>query len=330
MTGSASMAPRTTTVTSLDVIVPVFDEATGLPSFHSELRAVLATLPLRCTIYYVDDGSTDGTAAELAAIARQDPEVVTIELSRNFGHQAALTAGLDATTADLVVMLDGDGQHPPELIPEMLRLHRAGYDVVLTQRCAAVTGPVKRHAKSVFYRVLGRITRTRIVEDSADFRLITRPVVEALRGMRETHRFLRGMVGWLGFRTVVLPYRERGRKAGRSKYSPGKLLRLALDGIFSFSVVPLYLALGVGAIFLLLAFFEAVYILQFWLRGKSSGLAPGWSSLMLMLLLIGGALMICLGVVGLYVGCIFQEVKRRPIYVISNVRGQARPDGSRR
>jgi polyisoprenyl-phosphate glycosyltransferase len=327
MTGSAPAAARAVDATSLDVIVPLFDEGAGLRSFHSELRAVLATVPLRCTVYYVDDGSTDGTAAELAAITRQDPDVVTIELSRNFGHQAALTAGLDATTADLVVMLDGDGQHPPDLIPEMLRLHLAGYDVVLTQRCAAATGLAKRQAASTFYRILGRISRTRIVEHSADFRLITRPVVEALRGMRETHRFLRGMVGWLGFRTVVLPYRERGRRAGSSKYSLAKMLRFALDAIFSFSVAPLYLALAVGVIFLLLAFFEAAYVLQFWLRAKSSSLVPGWSSLMLMLLLIGGTLMICLGVVGLYVGCIFQEVKRRPIYVVRSVQGQGHPNG---
>lgn len=321
-----SLPPREVGITSLDVIVPIYNEAAGIRSFHVELGAVLETLPLRCTIYYVDDGSTDGTAAALATISRNDPRVVVIELSRNFGHQAALTAGLDSTTGDVVVMLDGDGQHPPELIPEMLGLHRAGYDVVLTQRASATAGRGKRQASRAFYRILALISGTEIRKDSADFRLITRTVVDALRNMREAHRFLRGMVGWLGFRTVVLPYRERPRSAGDPKYSLGKMLRLAHDATFSFSVLPLYLALGAGALLLLLAAFEAIYVLQFWLRGRSNSLVPGWSSLMLMLLFIGGTIMICLGIVGLYIGCIFQEVKGRPLYVVRSVLGQIGPD----
>jgi dolichol-phosphate mannosyltransferase len=231
------------------------------------------------------------------------------------------------STADLVITLDGDGQHPPALIPEMLRLHALGYDVVLMQRLATGRGTVKRAASSAFYRMLDRISQTRIVEDSADFRLLSRPVVDALRSMRETHRFLRGMVGWLGFRTVVLPYQERSRLAGDSKYSGGKMLRFARDAVFSFSMVPLHLALGMGVLFLLLAGFEAVYVVYLWLRGRSSALVPGWSSLMLMLLVIGGTLMIVLGVMGIYVGYIFQEVKRRPLYVVSRIRERRSNDG---
>ena len=325
-----SFLPRGIGITSLDVIVPVYNEAAAIRSFHVELSAVLAAIPLRCTVYYVDDGSTDETAAELATISRNDPGVVVIELSRNFGHQAALTAGLDSTTADVVVMLDGDGQHPPDVIPEMLRLHGAGYDVVLTQRVSAPAGRVKRQASRAFYRILALISSTLIREDSADFRLVTRTVVDALRKMRETHRFLRGMVGWLGFRTVVLPYRERARYAGDPKYSLRKMLRLAHDATFSFSVVPLYLALAAGVLLVSLAGFAAMYVLQFWLRGRSSALVPGWSSLMLMLLFIGGTILICLGIVGLYIGCIFQEVKCRPLYVVRSVLGRTGPDDSAR
>lgn len=308
-------------MTSLDVVVPVYNEAAGIGRFHAELRAVLDRIPLQITIYYVDDGSTDGTGAELARIGLEGPEVVVIELSRNFGHQAALTAGLDATTADVVVMLDGDGQHPPELIPEMLRLHHAGYDVVLTQRCRPAAPRLKHRVATVFYRILRSISQTDVLENSADFRLLARPVVASLSSLRETHRFLRGMVGWLGFRTVVLPYEERPRLAGRSKYSISAMLSFARDAVFSFSLVPLYATLALGVLFLCLAVFEAVYVLQFWLRGKVQALVPGWSSLMLMLLVVGGTLMICVGVVGLYVGCIFHEVKRRPIYVTRSVQG---------
>jgi glycosyltransferase involved in cell wall biosynthesis len=330
MPTSPSLLPREVGVTSLDVIVPIYNEAAGIRSFHVELSTVLAAIPLRCAIYYVNDGSTDGTAAELATIARDDPRVVVLELSRNFGHQAALTAGLDSTTADVVVMLDGDGQHPPEAIPEMLRLQGAGYDVVLTQRVSVAGGRVKRQASRAFYRILALTSGTEIRKDSADFRLITRTVVEALRSMREAHRFLRGMVGWLGFRTVVLPYRERPRYAGAPKYSLGKMLRLAHDATFSFSALPLYLALSAGVLLLLLAGGEAIYVLQFWLRGRSSALVPGWSSLMLMLLFVGGTIMICLGIVGLYLGSIFQEVKSRPIYVVRSVLGRTGPDDSAR
>jgi polyisoprenyl-phosphate glycosyltransferase len=270
-------------------------------------------------IYYVNDGSVDQTAAELAKAVGDDGGVTILELSRNFGHQAALTAGLDRAEGDAVVTLDGDGQHPPELITDMVALYRAGYEVVLTQRVGADLPAFKRWTSAVFYRLLSVIGTTRITAGSADYRLLSRPVLEALRQMREYHRFLRGMVAWTGYRTVVLPYTERARLGGTAKYSLRRMARLAAEATFSFSLVPLKIALVVGVGFLALAIAEALYVLSFWVTGRQHLLVPGWSSLMFMLLIVGAALMISIGLVGVYVGYIFQEVKRRPVYLIQAI-----------
>ena len=309
---------------AIDIVVPLYNEEQGLGEFHRRLMDVVT--PLRrahdVRVCYVDDGSVDGTAIELAKLAADDTGITVLELSRNFGHQAALTAGLDRAEGDLVVTLDGDGQHPPELIPQLIDLHLAGYDVVLTQRVSAPRTRVKRWTSRGFYRLLARIGDTPITDGSADYRLLARPVVEALRRMREQHRFLRGMVAWTGFRTVVLPYAEQPRIAGRAKYSLGRMLRFAADATFSFSLVPLGIAVVVGLGFLLLAAAEAVYVLSFWLLGRQHLLVPGWSSVMFMILIVGAALMIAVGLVGIYVGYIFQEVKRRPVYLVRAVHGQ--------
>jgi glycosyltransferase involved in cell wall biosynthesis len=308
---------------AIDIVVPLYNEEEVVAEFHRRLMGVV--IPLRreydVRICYVDDGSVDHTGEVLAKLAADDAGVTILELSRNFGHQAALTAGLDRTEGDAVVTLDGDGQHPPELIPEMLALYRAGYEVVLTQRVAAHQVRFKRWTSTGFYRILSAISDTRIITGSADYRLLSRPVLEALRTMREYHRFLRGMVAWAGYRTVVLPYTERARIGGPAKYSWSGMTRLAADATFSFSLVPLRFALGVGLGFLVLAAAEALYVMSFWLTGRQHQLVPGWASLMFMMLIVGAALMIAVGLVGIYVGYIFQEVKRRPVYLIRGIRG---------
>src|SRR5262249_19300781 len=214
---------------AIDIIVPLYNEESIVAEFHRQLTDAIA--PLRrehdVRIYYVNDGSLDHTGAELLKLANDDAGVTILELSRNFGHQAALTAGLDCARGDVVITIDGDGQHPPELIGEVVTLHLAGYDVVLTQRVAADLSRFKRWTSAAFYRLLGSIGNTRITAASADYRLLTRPVLEALRRMREYHRFLRGMVAWAGYRTVVLPYTERARLGGTTKYSLGGMARLA-------------------------------------------------------------------------------------------------------
>ena len=312
---------------AIDIVVPVFNEEAVVAEFHRRLMDVVR--PLRrehdVRICYVDDGSRDHTADELAKLAADDAGVTVLELSRNFGHQAALTAGLDRAEGDAVIMLDGDGQHPPALIRDMIDLHRAGWEVVLTQRVAAELPRLKRWTSAAFYRLLALIGDTRITPGSADYRLVSRPVLDALRGMREYHRFLRGMVAWAGFRTVVLPYTQPPRLGGRAKYSPARMLRFAADATFSFSLVPVAIALAVGVGFLLLAAAEAVYVLSFWATGRQHLLVPGWSSLMFMILIVGASLMIAVGLVGIYVGYIFQEVKRRPVYVVRAVHGAGGP-----
>ncbi len=306
----------------VDIIIPVFNEEEGLPIFHRQLRESVDVLPYRFRIHYVDDGSTDGTQTVLREIAREDERVVVSQLSRNFGHQAALTAGLDQAEGDYVISMDGDGQHPPNLIPEMLDLARNGYDVVLTQRVEeGRRSPFKQFSSSLFYRLINRIGDTDIIPGGADFRLLSRPVVQALRQMREYHRFLRGMVAWAGYRRVILPFKPPKRLAGRSKYSLRKMTSLSLDAIFSFSLMPLFISLSLGIAFIALAVFQVIYVLTFWFGGKADLLAPGWSSLMFVLLLMGGILMIGLGFIGIYIGYIFQEVKGRPIYFIRSAWG---------
>ena len=305
----------------VDIVSPMFNEEDAAASFHAQLSAVVDRLPYRVRIIYVNDGSRDGTQTVLEQIAAGDPRVTVIELSRNFGHQAALTAGLDAADGDYVITLDGDGEHPPALIPEMLRLAEGGYDIVLTQRAEQEELPLfKRWTSAVFYRLINRVGDTQVLPGGADFRLMSRAAVDGLRSMREYHRFLRGMVSWMGFHTVILPFQPPARLGGRSKYTLRKMLRLATNAIFSFSLWPLYFSISLGAVFLLMALFEALYVLNFWVRGETANLAPGWSSLMFMLLIIGGMVMIALGFIGIYIGYIFQESKGRPLYLVRSRR----------
>ena len=304
-------------ILAVDIVIPVFDEAGVVEKSYEGLSAAIASSPHNFTISYVNDGSTDGTTASLAGLAARDPRVRVIELSRNFGHQAALTAGIDAAQGDAVVTMDCDGQHPPELIPQMLELIANGYDIVQGQRAAdAEVSGFKKGSSAAFYGVLNAVSGTQVEPGAADFRAMSRQAVDALKSMPEYHRFLRGMISWMGFRSVILPYHESPRIAGHSKYSLGKMLRLAMDALFSFSLAPLYIGLTLGGLFLFLAFLEMLYVLSFWVSGRTSGLASGWSSLMFVLLIIGGMLMILLGFVGVYVGYIFQEVKHRPVYLV--------------
>ncbi len=305
------MKPR-----SLDIVVPVYNEEDAILTFHKQLMEVVDALPYVVQVCYVDDGSVDRTAAEIEALAEQDSRIALLQLSRNFGHQAALTAGLDQAEADFVITMDGDGQHPPALISEMLRLAEAGYEVVIGQRLNEQASGFKAWTSRGFYRLINMIGDTNIQPGAADFRLLAQPVVHSLREMREYHRLLRGMVAWMGFRSVILPYMQPERIAGQSKYSSRKMFALALHAIFSFSLLPLTFGVSVGAIFLLLALAEMVYVLSFWVTGHQAGLASGWSSLMFVLLVVGGSLMITLGITGIYVGYIFQEVKGRPIYLL--------------
>ncbi len=303
----------------IDFIIPVFNEGPALERFHAALNATLSELPQHSFRFlYVNDGSSDETPAVFDRMSASDPRIFPIELSRNFGHQAAISAGLDAFDADAVIMMDGDGEHPPQLAPEMIGLFEAGYDIVQTQRMDSERKGffLKRITSAMFYNLINRMGETNVVAGAADFRLLSRDAADALRRLPEYHRFYRAMVQWIGFRSVILPYTPAQRIEGRSKYSLRKMLRLAQDGMFSFSQAPLRLGFIVGTVFLLLAATEVVYVLSFWIRGETSRLAPGWSSLMIVLTISSATTMFLMGILGFYIGMIFEEVKRRPVYLV--------------
>jgi dolichol-phosphate mannosyltransferase len=305
----------------ISIVIPIYNEAGVVEKFHTRLCAVADALPHAFLFYYINDGSSDGTAQSLAGLAHGDPRVRILELSRNFGHQAALTAGLDHAEGDVVITMDGDGQHPPEMIPEMLALTAQGYDIVQAVHVDDEQSfSFKKTTSAAFYRLINRISGTPIEPGGSDFRAVGRQAVDALKSMPEYHRFLRGMVPWMGYRTIILPYRPLERLGGESKYSLRKMLKLAMDAIFSFSLVPLYVGLSLGGLMLCLALLEMVYVLSFWLTGREASLAPGWSSLMFVILIVGGMLMVLLGFIGVYVGYIFQEVKRRPVYLLKQLK----------
>ena len=304
----------------VDIVVPVYDEEDAIETFHQSLIQVIDDLPCLFRIIYINDGSGDRTQELLTGFAARDKRVTVVELSRNFGHQPALCAGLDLADGDVVISMDGDGQNPPGLIPEMLSLHRNGYDIVLMQRLDRIKLPAfKRLTSSGFYWVIKRLSNTPIIPGAADFRLMSRNAVQALRQMPEYHRFLRGMVTWMGFKTAILPYETVERLAGASKYSLKKMVKLALDAIFSFSLTPLWIGLLTGGVFFALAALEVIYVLSFWMAGQQASLTPGWSSLIFVILIVGGTIMINLGFIGVYVGYIFQEVKHRPVYLIRSM-----------
>jgi glycosyltransferase involved in cell wall biosynthesis len=310
------MSPKKSKI-NVDLVIPVFNEAGVVEQTYAKVCEIIDALPHKFNIYYVDDGSTDGTVASLRALAQKDERITVLELARNFGHQAALTAGLDAAQGDFVISMDADGQHPPEMLPQMIDLYKQGYDIVQTQRIEDKKSfSFKQITSAGFYSLINRISGTRIAPGAADFRGLSRQAVDALKAMPEFHRFLRGMISWIGYKSVILPYHETARIAGASKYSLGKMFRLAMDAIFSFSLMPLYIGLSAGFGFIILALVQNVYVLYLWFTHQNEKIVPGWSSLMAILLIASGIIMILLGFIGVYVGYIFQEVKRRPVYLL--------------
>ena len=319
------MASRRKNKLKIDLIIPVFNEAEAIEKTYADIRQVVDVLPYDFNFIYVDDGSNDGTADTLRRIGANDPRVTLLQLSRNFGHQAALTAGMDASEGDLMISMDGDGQHPPEMLPKMIDLITQGYDIVQAQRIEDDRAmSFKKVTSNFFYWLINKISGTQVLQGAADFRALSRNALNGLRSMHEYHRFLRGMISWMGYNSVILPYHEPARIAGKSKYSLGKMFRLASDAIFSFSLAPLYIGLSAGFLFFILAGAQLIYVLSLWLTGNTQRVEPGWSSLMGILLIASGIIMILLGFIGVYVGYIFQEVKRRPIYLL---KGKTPDDG---
>lgn len=313
------------------IVVPVFNEEAVLPILIRRLGLVMEQLDGAAETIFVDDGSSDCSPIVLQSLARTDPRYRYLGLSRNFGHQVAITAGMDAAAGDAIVVMDADLQDPPEVVGEMIEKWKEGYEVVYARRLSrAGESAFKRITADLFYKLLGRISSVAIPADVGDFRLIDRKVLDALRSMPEHDRFVRGMVAWLGFRQAEVAYHRLSRPAGDSKYPLLKMVRLALDGALSFSEVPLWLAIWLGAGVSACAFLYALYVLGLWLIGAH--LVAGWSSTVIVVSLLGGIHMLMTGIVGLYVGRIHAEVKRRPLYVVARkvgfepvpVRGVAR------
>ena len=301
----------------LSVVVPVFNEEATLPELHRRLTAVLGPLGPH-EIVYVDDGSRDRSWELL----RELGGARLVRLSRNFGHQAAISAGLDAARGDAVVVMDGDLQDPPELITQLVARWREGYDVVYAvRRERAGEAAWRLAAIRIYYKLLRRIAGNEIPENVGDFRLMSRRVVDALRAMPERARFLRGMTTWVGFRQVGVDYDRDARFAGESKYGPRKLLRLALDGITSFSTVPIKLVAWLGfacVLFCLIVLAWALYT-----RFFTDAAPQGWTSLLVVVLLLGGVQLLSLGIIGEYVARIFDEAKQRPLYFVAETSDSA-------
>ncbi|WP_199535963.1 glycosyltransferase family 2 protein [Dyella solisilvae] len=303
----------------LSIVVPAYNEAAVLKTFHARLCSVLDELPLDCNVLYVDDGSADDTWALIEELAARDPRVGALKLSRNFGKEAALTAGLDHVDADAAVVIDADLQDPPELIPSLVEQWRAGYDVVYATRTARAgeTG-FKRFTASMFYRSMERLSDTRVPRDTGDFRLLSRRALDALHQLRERQRFMKGLFAWIGYRQTAVYYLREPRQAGNTKWNYWRLLQLAIEGITSFSTAPLRLATWVGVLSSLLAF---VYGL--WVFGKAvlfGDPVHGYPSLMVVILFLGGVQLLALGVIGEYLGRSYAESKQRPLYFIEEQR----------
>lgn len=302
-------------MSKLSVVVPACNEGESLRQFHARLVAVFDQLDMTCSVLYVDDGSHDDTWAIASALRESDERVATLKLSRNFGKELALTAGLDHVDADAVIVIDADLQDPPELIPEFVRCWREGYDVVYgTRSTRAGESRLKKLTSAAFYRVMQRLSATPVPRDTGDFRLLNRRAVDAMKRLRERQRFMKGLFAWVGFRQKAVVYERDPRFAGKSKFNYWRLWNFALEGITSFSGTPLKLATYVGVLTALLAFGFGVFVLiKAVLYGDP---VRGYPSLMLVVLFLGGVQLMALGMIGEYLGRLYMEAKQRPLYLV--------------
>jgi dolichol-phosphate mannosyltransferase len=301
----------------LSIVIPVYNELEVLPALLSSLKRALSGTRHSYEVIFVDDGSRDGTSAMLRRAADEDSRVKVLFFSRNFGHQAAITAGLDFASGDAVAVMDADLQDPPELLPEMVALLEQGYDVVSAQRISRKgEGIVKRYTAKMFYWIIRKMVDERIPPEVGDFRLFSRRAIVAMRQLREQHRFMRGMVAWLGLREVILPYNRNARAAGRTKYSALKMLRFAWTAISSFSALPLRLTVFLGLFVAACGFAYLIY--SVFAATVLKATVPGWTSLVCLNIIFSGATLMAIGLVGEYVARIYEEAKGRPLYVISD------------
>jgi glycosyltransferase involved in cell wall biosynthesis len=302
------------------VIVPAYNEAAGLPEFHRRLAAVMEGLARPWNVLYVNDGSTDDTLKILHGLRGQDGHVAVINLSRNFGKEVAMTAGLDHADADAIIVIDSDLQDPPEVIPDLVAVWRNGYDIVYAQRSAREGETwLKKTTATLFYRLMADVGTINMPRNTGDFRLMSWRVVEALRHLRENHRFMKGLFAWVGYPSKAVLYQRCPRHAGTTKWNYWKLWNFAIEGITSFTVMPLKVASYLG---LLVSVFAALFIIQLVIRTVLFGNpVAGYPSLMAVVLFLGGVQLLTLGVIGEYLGRVFNETKRRPLYLVESYLG---------
>jgi dolichol-phosphate mannosyltransferase len=299
----------------LTVVLPVFNEAETLPELRARLVEALSKTPRSFEVLLVDDGSRDRSYEVAAAFAREDVRFRALRLSRNFGHQMALTAGVDAARGSAVAVMDADLQDPPELLPEMLRKMEEGYEVVYAVRTSREGETLfKKATAHLFYRLIRRWTTVDIPVDAGDFRVMGPRATAAFRTLRERHRFVRGLASWVGFRQAAVPYARPARRHGETKFPVRKMLRFALDAVTSFSYVPLQLGTWLGFAVSLFAFLYILVVLALKLLGINE---RGWTTLMGWMLLLGGVQLMLIGVLGEYLGRIYDEVKGRPLYIVA-------------
>lgn len=305
----------------ISLVIPCHNEAENLSALYVRVRAVMDTLDESWETVCVNDGSTDDTLEQLLALHEEDPRIVVIDLSRNFGKEAALTAGLDHARGECAIPLDADLQDPPEFIPDLLAKWREGYDVVNAVRLSRDGESwLKRASAHAFYRVITRMSAVDIPADTGDFRLLSRPVLDALKTLTERRRFMKGLFAWVGFRTTSIYYRREPRHAGKTKWNYWRLWNFAVEGITSFSQVPLQLAAYLGFFVSLLAFLYAIWLVISTLVYGNS--VKGYPSMMVTLLFLGGVQLMALGVIGEYLGRIYEESKQRPVYLVRQTWGK--------
>jgi dolichol-phosphate mannosyltransferase len=301
----------------LSVVVPVCNELDNLNALYDRLTAVLVAEGASYEIVFVDDGSSDGSSACMVQIALGDPHVTLVELARNFGHQVAVSAGLDFAKGEAVIVMDADLQDPPEMLPDFISQWREGYDVVYAVRQQRREVWPKRAAYALFYRILRGLANVDMPLDAGDFSLMDRRVVDLLKSMPERNRFVRGLRSWVGLRQMGVPYERPARQGSRSKYSLGHLVRLALDGLVSFSRMPLRVASLLGLAISAGSFLMAGF---YFFKKLTTGLSPpGFATLVVAIFFLAGVQLTTIGVLGEYVGRTFEEVKRRPLYVVRRV-----------
>lgn len=310
----------------LSIVVPIYSEEEVIPEFHARAKNVLSGLEPRCDheIIFVDDGSQDRSLDLLKQLSLTDQKVKVIRFSRNFGHQFAITAGMDHARGNAVITIDGDLQDPPEVIPEMVKKWDEGYQVVYGVREKRKgENPFKLLTARIFYRLIKILSDTDLPLDAGDFRLLDRKVVDVLKSIREENRYIRGLVSWAGFSQYGLLYRRDFRYAGKTKFTFKKMLRFAVDGILSFSDKPLKISAFLGFLITFISFLIALWIMINKIRFPQM-VVSGWASLILMVLFMGGIQLLSLGILGLYLGRQYREVKKRPLYIVSDKFGFAR------